>query len=164
MITGEPGPKWLSWSNNVQHLSGKFHSSMHGFDKFLDWLTSKPYCNDAMVPYPQGRVLVVCLGIGMLLRNIQAIQFISAEEDKDANGRSLDPMFAYLEKSPLEWAHVNVLLRVCRTIAGDLSTCVDQAEHVPDPKSSFKEKKPPSKRPKKQPERYGSVFINEICS
>jgi hypothetical protein len=143
MVCGPPGPKWVSWSNRNQHLSGRFHASSDGFEEFIKWLKNMPYCTRSMRAYPQSRVLVVCLGIGMLLRDLHVVQFDSQ-----------DPTSGHLSKSKLEWAHTQVVLQMCTTIVDDLRACLDvgQSDHAPTPP---KEKKLPSKRQKIAPDRYG---------
>lgn len=153
MITGEPGPKWISWSNKSKHLSGRFHSSTEGFNKVLKWLVSKPYCTDNMVAYPQSRVLVVCLGIGMLLRDLYVMQFGFGEENEDSPGLPVEHAIAHLKKSHLEWEHANVLLRTCKTITVTLKNCLDNREQGQAGSSRSTGKGPASKRQKKAPER-----------
>jgi hypothetical protein len=157
MVTGQPGPKWVSWSYQKEHLSGRFHSSSDGFDNFVKWLKSRPYCSTTMEVYPQSRVLVVCLGIGLLLRDIQVIQFGFGEDNQHASSSKQNRAIAHLEKSQLEWGHSKVLLRMCTVIAADLKTCLAEIEQEEPPESSTKGKKPAFKRQRKLPERYGST-------
>jgi hypothetical protein len=141
MVSGKPGPKWVSWSYKTPHLSGRFHSSSDGFEEFIKWLKTMPYCTKTMTAYPQSRVLAVCLGIGMVLRDLHIIQF-------DLQ----DPASAHLKMSKLEWAHTQVVVQMCLTIVSDLKACLDagQSEHSV---TAEKGKRPPSKRPKIVPER-----------
>jgi hypothetical protein len=159
MVTGQPGPKWVSWSYQKQHLSGRFHASLDGFDNFIKWLKSMPYCSTAMEVYPQSRVLLVCLGIGMLLHDLQVIQFGFGEGNQLSSKQN--PAIAHLATSQLEWGHSKVLLRMCTTIAGTLKTCLAQDTQHSPPESSSKGKKPASKRQKKLPNRYEWI-INSI--
>lgn len=144
MVSGKPGPKWVSWSYKSKHLSGRFHSSSDGFEEFIKWLKSMPYCTKSMKAYPQSHVLVVCLGIGMVLQDLHVIQFDSQ-----------DPASAHLRKSKLEWAHAQVVVQMCLTIVEDLKACLEagQSEHpvTPPPKG----KNPSSKRQKIVHDRYG---------
>jgi hypothetical protein len=142
MVSGKPGPKWVSWLYKKTHLSGRFHSSSDGFEEFIKWLKTMPYCTKTMTAYPQSHVLGVCLGIGMVLRDLHVIQF-----------GSQDPASAHLRKSKLDWAHTQVVGQMCLTIVEDLKACLDagQSEHsVTDAKG----KKPSSKRLKIVPARY----------
>ena len=163
MITGQPGPKWVSWSYDQEHLSAKFHTNTDGFDHFLKWLKSMPYCNNAMVAYPQSRVLLVCLGIGMVLRDLQVIQFGLGEGNEDSSNS--DAAIAHLRKSQLDWGHSKALLRICNTIVDNLNTCLGELEEPDPPTSGNKGKKPAPKRQRKLPQRYLSNCESiEICS
>jgi hypothetical protein len=152
MISGKPGPKWVSWSNKNQHLSSRFHSSSNGFEDFIKWLKTMPYCTHGMMAYPQSRVLLVCLGIGMVLHDLYTIQFELGEEDEDSG--DLDPAIKYLKKSKLEWAHTQALLQMCLTIAGDLRECLDGQSRVEESVGAIPEpREAASKRQKKVPAR-----------
>jgi hypothetical protein len=142
ILSGTPGPKWVSWSYKKTHLSGRFHSSIDGFEEFIKWLKMMPYCTRSMTAYPQSHVLVICLGIGMLLRDLHVVQFDSQ-----------DPASAHLKMSKLEWAHTQVLVQMCLTIVNDLKGCLDegQPEHPVTP--PHKGRKPSSKRQKIVPDR-----------
>ena len=82
-----------------------------------------PYCSEGMIAYPQDQVLLVCLGIGLVLRDLNVIQFELV--DGDDVPQDIDPAIKHLLKSKLEWAHTQVLLPICSTIAEDLRTCLD---------------------------------------
>ena len=82
-----------------------------------------PYCSEGMIAYPQDQVLLVCLGIGLVLRDLNVMQFELG--DGDDVPQDLDPAIKHLLKSKLEWAHTQVLLPMCTTIAEDLRTCLD---------------------------------------
>lgn len=152
MITGEPGPKWISWSNKSKHLSARFHSSTEGFDKLLKWLMSQPYCTEDIVAYPQSRVLVVCLGIGMVLRDLYVMQFGFGDDNEDGPALPVDAAIEHLKNSHLEWEHANVLLRTCKTITANLKNCLDNCERGKAGSSGSKGTGPPSKRQKTAPE------------
>ena len=138
MITGTPGPKWVSWSYKHQHLSGRFHSSSDGFQDFIKWLKTRPYCTDSLLAYPQSRILVVCLGIGMVLRDLRVVK----------SGGSI----AHLKKSKLDSALSQVVLEMCLEISEDLKACLDEELPEDPPTPLPKGKKPPSKRQKKLPD------------
>jgi hypothetical protein len=153
MITGQPPPKWMSWTNKSKHLSGRFHSSTEGFDNVLKWLMLQPYCTEDMVAYPQSRVIVVCLGIGLILRDLQVIQFGFGEDNEDSPALPVDHAIAHLKRSRLEWEHANVLLRTCKTITANLKNCLENNERGKAGSSGSKGKRPASTRQKKAPER-----------
>lgn len=154
LVTGLPGPKWVSWSYQKEHLSGRFHSSSDGFDNFVKWVKTRPYCSTAMEVYPQSRVLVVCLGIGLLLRDLHVIQFGFEEGNQHSSSSKQNPAIAHLEKSQLEWGHSKVLLRLCKGIAADIKTCLAEVEHGDPLDAKSKGKQPASKRQKTLPDRY----------
>jgi hypothetical protein len=107
-----------------------------------------------MVAYPQNRVLIVCLGIGLLLRDLHAIQFELGGDDEEFT--STDPALAPLQKSKLDWAHTQVLLQLCQTIAGDLKECMDELQKSRShqgAKRPLAVEQPASKRQKKDPAR-----------
>jgi hypothetical protein len=131
-----------------------------------------------MVAYPQSRVLVVCLGIGMILHDLHVSQF-----DLGEDSIILGPANAHLHGTKLEWAHTQVLLQMCSTIEEKLKACMDPGEadqeadqeaeeaeeeeeaedaeetektEEPTPPPTSKGKKPPLKRQKKLPDRYMS--------
>jgi hypothetical protein len=103
-----------------------------------------PYCTKSMKAYPQSRVLVVCLGIGMVLQDLHVVQFDLQEAAS-----------AHLKKSKLEWAHTQVLVQMCLTIVDDLKTCLEAGESHDSVTPSPKRKAPSSKRQKMLPDRYG---------
>jgi hypothetical protein len=159
MIMGEPGPKWASWSYKKAHLSGRFHSSIDGFDGFVEWVKTNPFCNEAMETYPQSRSLTVCLGLGLLLRDLHVIQFELGENGEGGVSGGLDPTIEHLKKSKLEWGHSKELLRLCDSIVRTLEICLDDGEQQQPQASGSQQKQPPSKRQKKQPDRYESLWF-----
>jgi len=155
MITAQPAPKWVSWSYKKEHLSGRFHSNTDGLDRFIQWLKSRPYCNNTMEVYPESRILVMCLGIGILLRDLRVIQDEFGEDREDVDSSTKDPGMLHLQKSQLEWAHAQDVLGICTGIVGGLKTCLNQrhAENADDPGSRGKVQR--TKQQKKSPDRYG---------
>jgi hypothetical protein len=147
MVSGKPGPKWASWSFKNKHLSGRFHSNSDGFEDFIKWLKSRPYCTNSLLAYPQSRILVVCLGIGMVLRDLHAVQFEEGDESSSRPGTSTGHL-----QSKLDWALHQVLVEMCLAIAEDLNACLEilktHDSGTPPPKG----KKPASKRQKKLPD------------
>ena len=78
-----------------------------------------PHCTDGMIAYPQNQVLLVCLGIGLVLRDLHVIQF-DFGEGNDVSSEDLILAIKHLQKSKLEWAHTQVLLAICLSIAEEL--------------------------------------------
>ena len=161
VIMAEPGPKWLSWSYKRAHLSGRFHSSIDGFDSFVEWLKSNPFCNDAMETYAQSQSLTVCLGVGLLLRDLHIIQFELGEDGQGGVSGELDPAFEHLRKSKLEWGHSKELLRLCDSMARALGICLDGIEQEQEQGSRSEERQPTAKRQKIQSDRYDELY--SVC-
>lgn len=151
MVSGKPGPKWVSWSYKNTHLSGRFHSSSDGFEDFIKWLKTRPYCTNSLLAYPRSRILVVCLGIGMVLRDLHVVQFEGGDASSSRPGSSA----GHLQKSKLDWALYQVVVEMCLSISEDLKQCLEiqqtQKSATPPPKG----KKPASKRKKTLHDMYG---------
>jgi len=122
MVICKPGPKWLSWSLRTPHLPAEFHRSTQAFESFIKWLHKMPYCTTAMDVYDQSRVMMVCLGIGLVLRDLHECQVASAHKDAQIANSPLLPK--PLQESKLTWAHSQALLQVCIDIEKHLSICM----------------------------------------
>jgi hypothetical protein len=114
LVASKPGPKWASWSYNVKHLPLAFHADVKPFEDFINWLKTKPYCSQSMVPYPLSKVLTVCLGIGLVLRDLKFTQATLGEQEAECGAPG------YLRSSKLVWAHTNALLHTCNNIQANL--------------------------------------------
>jgi hypothetical protein len=86
----------------------------------MSWLKTKPYTSPFHDPYPQDQVLLVCLGIGLVLRDLATIQF--AEED----GIAPDNCGDFLQDSFLSWPHAEALLKTCGDMEMILKSCLGQ--------------------------------------
>jgi len=86
----------------------------------------------------------------MLLQDLHIIQFECGDEMTTE-----DPASVHLKKSKLEWAHNQVLLEMCLTIAHDLKACLD-ADHPEDTVTDrvTEKRPPPSKQQKNLTKRY----------
>jgi hypothetical protein len=69
-----------------------------------------------MIPYPQKKVMAVCLGIGLVLRDLEVLQFTLGEDQKTL----ANPPPAYIQKSVLTWAHTQTLLQKIAGVEADL--------------------------------------------
>ena len=111
-----------------------------------------------MKAYSQSQILIMCLGIGMVLHDLQVMQFDSAASDEGSSTQ--DSASGHLKSSKLEWAHNQVLVEMCLTIADDLKACLD-GKHAEEAVTSHpQEKKPPSKRKKRMHDRSGILKLH----
>jgi hypothetical protein len=117
MIRSQPGPKWALWDYGGKYLPAAFHKSLEQFGKVINWIQTKPYCSDAREPYPRDKAAIVCLAIGLILRDIQGIQFVEGEDNQDD----------HLKGSVLSWGEVGVLMSRCREMEQDIKACLEAA-------------------------------------
>jgi hypothetical protein len=78
-------------------------------------------------------MLLMCLGIGLVLRDLQAVQFEFGEE-----GLEVDESLQHLQDSALGWGQCQSLLRECQRLRTDILICceVDPAPKTPLPEDS----------------------------
>lgn len=81
----------------------------------MKWLQTTPYCSPDLHPYSQQKATITCLCIGLVMRDLQTIQF--SEEDQG----TLDPV---LQSSKLGWHHFEALVTRCSAIEEDFKTCL----------------------------------------
>lgn len=82
----------------------------------MKWLLTGPYRSADFHPYSQQKALVTCLGIGLVMRDLQCMQFV--EEGQPG----LDPV---LQSSKLSWPHFEALVTRCSNIEKELKICLD---------------------------------------
>lgn len=81
--------------------------------------------------YPQSITIVMCLGIGLVLRDLEFSQFQTGEENR--HGIALDSSNQHLAHSILEWGHHQALLHACNDVLEDIEICFhDEEDHHPD--------------------------------
>jgi hypothetical protein len=84
-----------------------------------------------MEPYPQSVTIIMCLGIGLVLRDLEFSQFQTGEENR--HGIILDSSNQHLAHSILEWGHHQALLHVCNDLLEDIQICFhDEEDHHPN--------------------------------
>ena len=115
-VVSKPAPKWASWDYAQPHLPAAFHKSTGPFEAFMKWLQTDPYRSPDFHPYSKQKALVTCLGIGLVMRDLQCMQFV--EEGQ----RGLDPV---LQSSKLSWPHFEGLVTRCSNIEKDLKICLE---------------------------------------
>jgi hypothetical protein len=90
-----------------------------------------------MQPYQQSHAVVMCLGIGLILRDLDLAQFHSKDTDNDNN--SLDVSIHHVVHSALTWGHYQALLAACADVCDDLHICFDSTD---DPRESMSQRLP----------------------
>jgi hypothetical protein len=81
----------------------------------MKWLQTAPYCSPDLHPYSQQKAMVTCLSIGLLMRDLQCMQF-----HEESQG-TLDPV---LQSSKLSWPHFEALVTRCTAIEEDFKSCL----------------------------------------
>jgi hypothetical protein len=134
------GAEWVTWSYAAKHLPAAFHESPAQFESFVKWLRSCPHRSPKLEPEGRTAIVLVCLGIGLVLRDLRTVQFDLGEGDSDEH---LDESVKYLKHSRLGWGHTQALLRACRDIMDDIQICFPEEEDpLPLPKVTRKPKVP----------------------
>jgi hypothetical protein len=113
------GPTWLSWSHDAKHLSATFHEDKKHYEHFMTWLSKHPYRTAGDKLYAQDSLILMCLGIGLILRDLEEIQFESSQE-----GYVVEEANRHLQKSALSWPHHMTLVRECRKLKEDIFRCL----------------------------------------
>jgi hypothetical protein len=115
------GPDWLSLSYSAIHLPQSFHASTGEFESFVKWLRSSPHRTSGWEPHGQAVMILMCLGVGLVLRDLAKIQFgFGEEEDNDGDS---DMSVQHLKTSKLTWGHTQALLGACQDIIDDVGVC-----------------------------------------
>jgi hypothetical protein len=84
-----------------------------------------------MDPHGQAVIILMCLGIGLVLRDFHTMQFDlgeGSEADDD-----LDPSVHHLKMSKLHWGHSQALAGACVDILQDIAICFPEEEEDPQP-------------------------------
>jgi hypothetical protein len=121
-VLTQPPPAWVSWDYPCKHLSPAFHEDTQEFEALISWLKTKPYCSPLHDPYGREMVLLVCLGIGLVFRDLQTIQFTEEGEDFP------DELGDFLKDTSLTWAHVDALADACHSLEMVLKSCLQSLE------------------------------------
>lgn len=149
----QSGTTWLSWSYPAKHLPPAFHHSQAEFESFVKWLRSSPHRSPTLEPHGRRAIVLICLGIGLVLRDLQTHQFDLGEDSSD---EQLDATVKHLKHSKLGWAQHQVLARCCMDLRKDIRLCFneeEQADREPTPPANHGQRvhksdppKPPSKK------------------
>jgi hypothetical protein len=103
-----------------------------------------------MDPHGQAVIILMCLGIGLVLRDLHTMQF-ELGEDNEADD-DLDPLVHHLKTSKLHWGHSQALAGACEDVMQDIAICFPAEEDPhPPPKKPVKvipQKQSPPPRPR----------------
>ena len=75
-----------------------------------------------MVAYPQSVAVTMCLGVGLILRDLYFNQFPNGPADEET---STGDASSHVAQSVLEWGHYQALLSVCRDACEDIEICLE---------------------------------------
>jgi hypothetical protein len=135
------GPTWLSWSHDEKHLLAHFHQDQKHYEHFMTWLAKPPYRTAGDKLYGQDSLILMCLGIGLILRDIEEIRSLSGKQ-----GYVVDGVNQHLQNSVLRWPHHMTLLRECRKLKEDIFRCLgvefDREETPPPPPKQGESSRP----------------------
>jgi hypothetical protein len=96
----------------------------------MKWLQGRPYMSQAMDLNGQSVMVLMCLGIGLVLRDLHAVQFEFGEEGLEA-----DESVQHVQASRLGWGQSQSLLRECRRLKIDILLCcgMEADQQTPPP-------------------------------
>ena len=151
------GLKWLSWSYGAKHLPPEFHQDTAQYEQLISWLLGHPYRTQGNDLYGQDVVILMCLGIGLVLRDLHAVQYVYGEE-----GVVADESAQHMQDSLLGWGQRQSLLRECMWLRTDIFGCFGlelEREETPPPEPHRPKAGETSKA--KQSGRKGQVVADE---
>ena len=128
----QSGAKWLTWTYPAKHLPPVFHQSQAEFEMFVKWLRSSPHRSTTLDPHGRPAMVLMCLGIGLVLRDLHTHQFELGEDSSDEH---LDATVKHLKHSKLGWAQTQVMIRCCQDLRKDIRLCFNEEEEpeIPTP-------------------------------
>jgi len=112
-------PDWLSWTHSAKHLPETFHASTDAFEYFLDWIAAFPYRSSTFKPCAQGVIILMCLGVGLVARDIHTIKFGFVKGGQYYG--NVDESVQHLQNSALKWTDLQTLLDACSRACEDIS-------------------------------------------
>lgn len=101
-----------------------------------------PYCSQMMKAYSQEKSILICLGLGLVLRDLHTIQFDLSEDGEDDD---VDEAALHLKQSVLSFAHLDPVLVTCSRMDSDLKECMEHVDVEQEDEES--EPVPPLKKP-----------------
>ena len=121
------GLTWLTWSYRAKHLPPDFHQDKDQYEQLMSWLWEHPYRTQGNDLYARGVVILMCLGIGLVLRDLHAVQ-----RKYRVKGVVVDKSVRHLQKSALGWGQEQSLLRECIRLKDDILRCLGETSETDD--------------------------------
>jgi hypothetical protein len=112
------GLTWLSWLYGAKHLPAEFYKDMAQYEQLTSWLLGHPYRTQGNDLHGQEVVILMCLGIGLVLRDLHAAQYVYRKE-----GVVADESAQHVQDSLLGWGQRQSLLRECTRLRNDIFGC-----------------------------------------
>ena len=91
-----------------------------------------------MVAYPRSAAVTMCLGVGLILRDLHFNQFPNGPADEES---SIGDVSSHVAQSVLDWGHYQALLSVCRDACEDIEICleINSGDTAPKPPTTNRE-------------------------
>jgi hypothetical protein len=81
-------------------------------------------------------MILMCLGVGLVLRDLAKMQFgFGEEEDNDGDS---DVSIQHLKNSKLTWGHTQAMLGACQDIIDDVGVCFQEENGPQNPGNTAK--------------------------
>lgn len=125
------GLTWLSWSYGAKHLPREFHQDTTQYEQLTSWLLGHPYRTQGNDLFGQDVIILMCLGIGLVLRDLHAVQHVYRQE-----GVVADEAAQHMQDSMLGWGQRQSLLRECMRLREDIFNCFGlelERQETPEP-------------------------------
>jgi hypothetical protein len=75
-----------------------------------------------MVAYSKSAGVTMCLGVGLVLRDLHFNQFQTGSADEDSR---IEDASTHVVQSVLNWGHYQALLSACRDLLEDMEICFE---------------------------------------
>ena len=150
--TWQSGAEWLTWTFPAKHLPPAFHQSQAEFELFVKWLRSSPHRSTTLEPYGRPAMVLMCLGIGLVLRDLRMHQFELGEDSSDEH---LDATVKHVKHSKLGWGQTQALLRCCQDLRRDIRLCFNEEEEPETPTPPPARSRAPRSRRRTSPPKAG---------
>jgi hypothetical protein len=115
-------------------LPATFHIGTEEIEVVLKWLKMSPYCSSSQKLYNQDQGMIVCLTVGLMMRDIS--QMLAADED--------EPLPKVLQSSKVPVSYYDTLVRSCKSMVEELESLV--AEKAPEDEDNSISTPPPYRK------------------